>query len=932
MTNLHKLAELGQSIWLDYIRRSLLTSGELKALIDKGVSGVTSNPTIFEKAIAGSSDYDEDFQQLVAEGKSVAEIYEALVIEDIARAADILRPLYEDTGGLDGYVSLEASPKLAHDTDGTIAEIHSLFAKLERPNVMFKIPATPAGIPAIETLISEGVNINVTLIFSLAQYEAVAEAYITGLEKLAESGKDISRVASVASLFVSRVDGVVDQELEERGETELQGNIAIANTKVTYERFRELFSGERWGGLAAKGARVQRPLWASTSTKKPEYPDTLYVDSLIGRDTVNTLPPTTLQAVLDHGRVALAIDSDLGEAHAQLDRLSELGISLDAITQKLLDDGVAAFEKSFETLMASIAEKRERLLAEWQPVSANLGSYQPAVDGVLADLKDNRVIARIWEHDHTIWKPEPTEITNRLGWLRAPEVMSENLGRIASLVKSVINEGYTHALLLGMGGSSLAPEVFRRTFRVRDGYLDLAVLDSTNPGAVLASAEQLDIARTLFIVATKSGTTIETISFFKFFYNRVAHAAGVDRAGDHFIAITDAGSHLDALADKYHFRDKFLNDPNIGGRYSALSYFGLVPAMLVGVDVATLLDRTTTMVCNCEGCNCPVGGDNTGSWLGVVLGELAKAGRDKLTLIASPPIASFGAWVEQLIAESTGKEGKGILPVDGETLGAPEVYGDDRFFIYLRLEDDETYDNAIQALIDAGQPVVQFNLRDSYDVGGEFFRWEMATAVASHRLGINPFDQPNVEAAKVLAREMMSAYQEEGELPIPQPTIQADGITVYAEMTANSLDEGLKSFLVQAQPGDYIALHAYLQPTDKTTEALQQLRMRLRDHLMLATTVGYGPRFLHSTGQLHKGDSGNGLFLQFTADIPQDAPIPDEAGGQTANITFGQLKTAQALGDRQALMNVGRRVILFQLGEDVVGNLKRLTEKVGKGD
>jgi len=554
------------------------------------------------------------------------------------------------------------------------------------------------------------------------------------------------------------------------------------------------------------------------------------------------------------------------------------------------------------------------------------------VDGALADLKDNRVIARIWEHDHTVWKSDPAEISNRLGWLRAPEVMRENIGRIESLVESVINDGYTHALLLGMGGSSLAPEVFRETFGVKDGHLDLAVLDSTDPGAVLAQAERLALARTLFIVSTKSGTTVETLSFFNFFYNKVARVVGDDKSGERFIAITDAGSRLDALADKYHFRDKFLNDPNIGGRYSALSYFGLVPAMLIGVDVATLLDRATTMVCNCEGCNSPVGGDNTGAWLGVVIGELAKAGRDKLTLIASPPIAHFGAWVEQLIAESTGKEDKGILPVDGETLGAPDVYGGDRLFIYLRLEDDETYDDDVQALIGAGQPVVQFSLKDIYDVGGELFRWEMATAVAGHCIGINPFDQPNVESAKVLAREMVASYQEKGELPVPTPTIQDGGITVYANTAANSLDEALNSFLAQVQPGDYVALQSYLQPTDETTEALQQLRMRLRDYLKLATTVGYGPRFLHSTGQLHKGDSGNGLFIQFTADIQEDIPIPDKAGCQSSKITFGLLKTAQALGDRQALLNAGRRVILFNLGEDIVGDIKRLTERVEKGD
>ncbi|MFQ5859629.1 MAG: bifunctional transaldolase/phosoglucose isomerase, partial [Anaerolineae bacterium] len=587
MTKLHELADLGQAVWLDYIRRSFITSGELQELIDKGVRGVTSNPSIFEKAIAGSTDYDEDLHRLVDEGKpvlspalnevegvaegSVDEIYEALVLEDIWRAADLLLPVYEQTGGDDGYVSLEVSPTLAHDTEGTVAEARRLFAALERPNVMIKVPATPAGIPAIETLIGEGINVNVTLMFSLAHYDAVAEAYIAGLEKLAEAGGDLPTVASVASFFVSRVDTAVDRRLEELSGNiqpfgnaqdkppisnlqspipnpqSLQGKIAVANAKMAYARFREVFSGARWERLAAQGARVQRPLWASTSSKNPLYPDTLYVDTLIGSDTVNTVPPATLNAFLDHGTVASTLEADVEEAQAQLARLSELGIDLDAITQQLQADGVDSFARSFETLMASIAEKRDRLLAGWQHHASSLGPYQATVDAALTEMAENQVLARVWAGDHTVWKPEPAEITNRLGWLHTAEVMTENVYRLEALAESVRADGYTHALLLGMGGSSLAPEVFSKTFSdfrsLSDfGSLDLAVLDSTDPGAVLAQAERLDPPRTLFIVATKSGGTVETLSFFKFFYNRVADALGADRAGEHFVAITDPGS------------------------------------------------------------------------------------------------------------------------------------------------------------------------------------------------------------------------------------------------------------------------------------------------------------------------------------------------------------------------------------------------------
>lgn len=537
------------------------------------------------------------------------------------------------------------------------------------------------------------------------------------------------------------------------------------------------------------------------------------------------------------------------------------------------------------------------------------------------DLEAHDIIDRIWKHDYTVWDYDPAEISNRLGWLDIANVMKQNVGRMEKLVGTVRNNGYTHALLLGMGGSSLAPEVFRKTFGVEDGYLDLAVLDSTDPGAILAYAENLDLSRTLFIVSTKSGGTVETLSFFKFFYNRVAEAVGLDDAGKHFIAITDLGSKLYDLAENHKFRQIFINDSNIGGRYSALSYFGLVPAALVGMDMGKLLGRATEMMDACSAMD-----DNPAAGLGSIMGRLAVDGRDKLTLITSPAIAAFGTWAEQLIAESTGKDGKGILPVNNETPGDPGVYGDDRLFVYLHLDGNNTYEDAVQKLIDHGQPVVRIDLHDKYDLGGELFRWEMATAVAGHFLGINPFDQPNVESAKILAREMVAAYMEEGELPAMAPKLEEDGVTVYSVFTENSLEDMMNSFLGQASPGDYIGIQAYVQPTDETDEALQELRICLRDKLALATTVGYGPRFLHSTGQLHKGDAGRGLFIQFTSDNEQDLFIPDEAGKTAATMSFGVLKSAQALGDLKALLNAWRRVIRIHLGTDVLGGLQRLIE------
>ncbi|UCG24120.1 MAG: bifunctional transaldolase/phosoglucose isomerase, partial [Chloroflexota bacterium] len=911
------LATLGQSIWLDYIRRAFIESGELQEAIDGGVSGVTSNPAIFAAAIAGSEDYDGALRDLGAAGLPAIDIYEALAVEDIQAAADALRPVFERTAGEDGYVSLEVSPELADDTEDTVEEARRLHALVDRQNLMIKVPATRAGVAAVKTLIGEGISVNVTLMFSLAHYDAVAEAYITGLEQLAANGGDLSRVTSVASFFLSRIDSAVDSELASLGSDQadaLSGKIAIANAKVTYDRFRRTFSGPRWQKLAARGGRVQRVLWASTSTKNPNYPDTMYVDELIGPDTVNTLPLSTLSAFLDHGNPAVTVTEELVEAEAQLAQLAGLGIDLDVVTERLQREGVVKFVKPFKALLDTIAGKVAQLQQVDSPFEAALGEYQAAVDEALIQIKDQDIIRRIWAHDHTVWAEHPDEVSNRLGWLHSPEIMGESVDRIQALLKNVREEGYTHALVLGMGGSSLAPDVFAKAFGHDHDGLTLKVLDSTDPGAVLHFADSLDPATTLYVVSTKSGGTVETLSFFKIFYNLTAERLGRDAAGDHFVAITDQGSKLHKLADRYRFRETFLNDPNIGGRYSALSFFGLAPAGLAGLDLELLLRRAQVMACNSESCNDVIDGDNLGGRLGAIMGVLAQAGRDKITLITSPDLANLGDWVEQLIAESTGKAGKGILPIVGEPVGSPEVYGDDRLFVYLRLEGDTTHDDSVAALASAGQPLISLRLKDRYDMGGQFFLWEMATAVAGHILGIQPFDQPNVESAKVLARATVASYERDGRLPAGDTN--ALGV------------EALATFLAQAQPGDYICLQAYIQPTPDSEAALRALQLELRDRTHLATTMGYGPRFLHSTGQLHKGDAGNGLFVQFISQATQDVAIPDEAGEPASAISFGVLKTAQALGDAAALREANRRLIVFDLGQNPAARLKQLVNEL----
>ena len=902
---------LGQSIWYDNIRRGLLDSGELKRLIEMGVTGLTSNPTIFEKAIAGSTDYDEALTELARSDKSVDESYEALVIEDIRNTADLLRPIYERTGGVDGYASLEVSPKLAHDTAGTTAEARRLFGALDKPNVMIKVPATAEGIPAVRQLISEGININVTLIFSLEAYRQVMEAYIAGLEEYIAGGGDPSRIASVASFFVSRVDTAVDTLLEERmrqGEPDvkaLMGKAAIANAKLAYQEFQQVFGEERFSSLKGKQARPQRPLWASTSTKNPAYSDLMYVEALIGPDTVDTVPPATLTALLEYGKPGLTLGKGTDEAEEHLEALEKAGISMDQVTDKLLADGVKSFADSFDTLLANIGEKMANLAAQLPPrQSSSLGDYLPAVEAALRDLQDREVIKRIWSKDHTVWKPDPTEISDRLGWLNVTESMADQAPALHSFADEVKEAGYRHVVLLGMGGSSLGAEVLWQTFGSAPGYPQPVTLDTTVPDWIQAVNRSIDVSKTLFLVSSKSGGTLETVSGYRYYRSLVEESMGKEKAGANFVAITDPDSPLERLGQEQGFRRIFINPSDIGGRYAVLSYFGLVPAALAGIAIEDILESADGMR---EGCASFVStSDDPAAWLGAAMATLASKGRDKLTIVTSPSISSFGLWAEQLLAESTGKEGKGIVPVAGEPPAEPESYGDDRLFVYLRVEDDDNAkaDAGIERLESSGQPVIRLDLRDRYGLGAEFFRWEFATAVAGAVLGINPFDQPNVQSAKDKTADLLQAHGSSGALP----QTEAPG--------------SLKDLLAEAKAGDYLAIMAYLRPTPEVEEAMADLRRKVVEKHKIATTFGYGPRFLHSSGQLHKGGPTSGLFLQLVIDHEDDVHIP----GQT--YSFATLADAQATGDLQVLQELGRRVAMVKLGNDTATSIRCLMEEI----
>ncbi|MDT7806860.1 MAG: transaldolase / glucose-6-phosphate isomerase [Acidobacteriota bacterium] len=937
-----EIMKLGQSIWYDNIRRAMLTTGDLRKKVEEDdLRGVTSNPTIFEKAITGSTDYDEQLRRLVQAGKSVSDILEDLVVDDITNAADTLKPAYDKTDGLDGYISLEVSPKLAYETQGTIDEATRLFERVGRKNVMIKIPAAQEGLPAIEECIYRGININITMIFSIENYEQVAEAFIKGLERRAAEGKSVDHIASVASFFVSRVDTAIDTDLEykarhastpeEKQRLEaLCGRAAVANAKLAYQKYKEIFYGARFAELKAKGAQVQRCLWASTGTKNPSYSDVLYIDNLIGPETVNTVPPATYTAIRDHGRVAVTIEEGLDECRALIKQLAEVGIDLKAVTEKLQKDGLSAFVNSFDTLIESIEAKRDALLSGInERLSASLGKYADAVSAAIKEAEKGDVMRRVWRKDAALWKEDESHqklIKNALGWLTVADQMigvEDDLIAFADRIRG--ERGFKHVVLCGMGGSSLCPEVLRRTFGQQEGYPELLVLDSTDPDTVAAFRERVDVEHTLFVISSKSGMTTEPLMFYRYWYDQVSKVK--ENAGENFVAVTDPGTKMEADATRDHFKRIFLNPADIGGRYSALSYFGMVPAALMGLDIKKLLDRAERVVHACS--QVVPASENPGARLGAILGECAKAGRDKLTIIADPKIASFGLWVEQLIAESTGKEGKGIIPIAGEQLGAPSVYGDDRLFISIAVgrPDSET-ESKLKALEAAGHPVVYRTLKDTYDLGEEFFLWEIATAFAGWRLGINPFDQPNVQESKDATKELLDAFKQQGSLQ-EQTVVASEGaLIVYADdatrasLNADSVAEALKAHLQRAAAGDYIALLDYFEESEDAEGIVQQIRTHLRDATRCATTTGYGPRFLHSTGQLHKGGPASGVFMQITARDKRDVEIPGET------FTFSTLKQAQALGDFRSLSTRARRAVRIELGSDVTAGLRRLYDLV----
>lgn len=919
---------VGQSIWYDGISRSLITSGDLARMVQsEGLRGMTSNPSIFEKAIAGSDDYSAAIAELRRSGPLDAKsAYEHLAIVDIQAAADALRTVFDQSGGADGFVSMEVSPELANDTARTVAEAKRLWATINRPNLMVKVPATPAGIPAIQVLIGAGININVTLLFGLKAYESVVQAHLGGLEDRLAAGGSLETVTSVASVFVSRLDSALEPRLDQSW----IGKVAIANAKIIYARSRELYAGPRWERLLHAGAKAQRLLWASTSTKNPEMPELLYVESLMGADTVDTVPPATYAAFLDHGKVSPSLTENVAAARATLEALTAQGIDLDKVCEELVLEGVTKFSDAFRQLLRSVEDAIVPSTVAKDapdPIHALPKEISARVDDVIDEWRATGKVARLWSHDSSVWSS--TDEAAWLGWLNVTLAHSLAKDQFAEIVGEVQREGFTDAVVLGMGGSSLCPDVLAGTFPAKAGFPRLHVLDSTDPQQVNAMKERVDLAHTLFFVSSKSGSTLEPNAFAAYFWEVMVQVVGAEKVGSHFIAITDPDSPLQKLATKLGYRRTYFGVPSIGGRYSALSNFGMVPGAIAGVDVSALFNSAEMMAHLCSP-SAPLR-ENPGLILGALIGTCAKNGRDKLTIITSPGIAHLGAWLEQLLAESTGKQGLGVIPIDGEPVGAPDCYGADRLFVYihLALDRDQEQEARVSELERAGQPVLRIELSDLYQLGREFYRWEFATAVAGSIIGINPFNQPDVEEAKVLARRWSEQFDATGVLEPQRPFLVEQGLELFADDANEAellslagsgadLPAYLRAHVARAGAGDYFALLAYVEMKPEHQAVLTEIRTLIRDTQKVATCLGFGPRFQHSTGQAYKGGPNTGVFLQITAEESVEEIVPGH------RYSFGVVKEIEARSDFHVLAARGRRVLHIRLGADVLAGLGKI--------
>lgn len=894
----------------------MLQDGRLKEMIEDGqIFGVTSNPSIFEMTLKHSTAYDDVLQSMAWSGLNSDEIYTELVKEDIRRAADLFLPVYKANDGQDGLVSVEINPFYAYDAKKSIEDGHALWKQIDRRNIMIKVPATIEGLDVITELIADGINVNATLIFSNERYKQVIEAYMKGLEKRLAKGERIDKIASVASFFVSRIDTAVDQLLDAvisspsnlaQEAAGAKGKVAIANAKLAYRVYLEQFSSESFRILVKQGAKSQKPLWASTGTKNPDYSDTLYVDNLIAQNSVNTIPPKTLAAFLEHGKTNYSIGKNLDEALEVMQLLEKAEIDLNLVTQQLEAEGVEKFKQAHMSLLGIIEKKRTDYIQ-------GLNGLAVPLQASLKQAVTETSVSRMYAHDPTFWTDDESgfeEIRNRLGWLGLPSQQISLIPELEAFRNELLAEGFTDAFVLGMGGSSLAPEVISQAIAstLEPGIgLRLQIIDTTNPEEIAFRCEGIDLTKTLFIVSSKSGGTSETLSAMKYFWSEL-EKLGLGMPGRNFVAVTDPSTSLQALAESKQFRKVFNARPDVGGRYSVFTHFGLVPAAVMGIDLQQFLANASEG--ENQGLESVPYAANPNLLLGLLVGVSAQAGKNKLTFIAENYTSHLVPWLEQLIAESSGKEGKGILPVEDEPELESLDYPDDRFFVYFSV--DSSKRNLAETLIEKGYPVIEIKIKDPYELAKEFYRWEYATAIACSVLRVNAFDQPNVQLSKTITKAVIKDYQEKGQLDEGQPIWENEEINVYGEAvpgldSARNLEEVLTVYGQTVPEGGYIALNAFVARLEENQDFMQGLRYDLLHHFNKATTLGFGPRFLHSTGQLHKGGLPGGMFITFTKDSPVDFEIPGEG------MTFATLQRAQALGDIEALRQKEKKVVRIHL-------------------
>lgn len=944
MNQLKELTASGNSVWYDGMRRSLATSGLLKRLVEEdGVTGVILGLSSFEKALGGTDEYDEDIARLRREGRGEEEIIAALAASDARCAADELFRAYEASGKTDGMVSVWLPPHTLNDIEKTAEAAKRLLDSIGRPNISVRVPATASGIAAAEELVYSGVSVNLTEVFSVSRYQSAAFSYVKALERRVRAGRPVDSVFGCVSVPISPVDvemaAVVEDALKRITShdtvailRELSWRVALYNAKLVYLKHEDVFRGKTFHDLEKNGARPQRIVWEGTLPKGAHLDALLYAEGLCGGKTITAMALETMLAFRERGAVKERLKEGQAPAHKALKELDDLGLGLDLAASRLQEAALRDESALWEGLLKTVSERGAEALLGRPSLAPAPALWTGASLDAVRTLADGDFPARLWAKDESLWARSADDavkrtIRNALGWLSAPAMMEELKGGLFTFAEEVRKAGFTECVLLGMGGSSLAPLVFGETFGPRRGYPRLTVLDTTDPEAVLGVAEgreRVEITRKLFIVSSKSGSTIEPLSLFEYFYSILKGIKG-ERAGENFIAITDPGTALEGFSRKYSFRRLFLNWRDIGGRFSALSYFGLLPAALSGIDVGSILRHALIMRAAVEPSVPPL--KNPGLQLGALLAGFYNEGRDKVTFFLSDEISAFALWIEQLMAESTGKEGRGLIPITGEPVGKPSEYANDRVFVDISLKKtDEAVSRKLDALSKAGHPVLRFTLRDPYEIGAEFLRWEVAIAAAGMVMGINPFDQPDVESSKRLAMERLGrgAEKEHHEWAV----LGSKLLKVHFGRAAKtgikektSLKEALGAFLGLVREREYMGLLPYFNPMDKKAGAsFGRIRKALRDKTGAAVLFGWGPRYLHSTGQLHKGGPDSGSFVIIAHGAVKDAPVPE------SHFTFSGLERSQAFGDMEALDSRGRRVILVDLKDPSEKSVKEAVE------